>query len=81
MKAALEAWGANSNLAHQGFAQEVTDAKTVEATMVKPGIVLKGPVGTSDAFSEDTELPSDLDLDKRPQESRAPAKKEKCIGR
>jgi colicin import membrane protein len=41
MKAALEALGANSNLFYQGFAKEVTDAKTVAATLANPGVVLK----------------------------------------
>ena len=38
MKAALEAWGASSNLFHEGFAKEVADAKTVAATLANPGV-------------------------------------------
>ena len=45
MKAALEAWGADSNLFHQGAAKESTDPDVVAATMTKPALVLKGPVG------------------------------------
>jgi len=73
MKAALEAWGANSNLFHQGFASETDDPKIVAATMAKPGIVLRRPVGTKGAFSEHSELPTDLGGDK----PAAPAKKPK----
>ena len=45
MKAALEAWGASSNLFHQGFAKEVDDEEVIAATMEKPGVVLQRPVG------------------------------------
>jgi hypothetical protein len=60
MKAALEAWGADSNLFHQGAAQESDDPDVIAATMAKPGVVLKRPVGTDRPFSERAELPSDL---------------------
>jgi hypothetical protein len=46
MKAALEAWGADSNLFHQGAAKESHDPDIVAATMAKPGVVLRRPVGT-----------------------------------
>jgi phosphoglycolate phosphatase-like HAD superfamily hydrolase len=49
MKAALEAWGADSNLFHQGAARESDDPDVVAATMAKPGVVLKRPVGFSRA--------------------------------
>jgi hypothetical protein len=42
MKAALEAWGASSNL-HQGAAKESADPGVIAATMKKPGIVLRMP--------------------------------------
>jgi hypothetical protein len=38
MKAALEAWGASSNLSHQGFAKEADDDEVIAATMEKPGV-------------------------------------------
>jgi len=72
MKAALEAWGSNTNLFHQGFAKEVTTGAVVGATMAKPGVVLKRPVGTSKPFLEDAPLPSDLDKDKPPPKQREP---------
>ena len=46
MKAALEAWGADSNLFHQGAAVESHDPNVIAATMAKPGVVLRRPVGT-----------------------------------
>ena len=60
MKAALEAWGADSNLFHQGAAKESHDPDVVAATMAKPGVVLKRPVGTDRPFGEHAELPTDL---------------------
>jgi hypothetical protein len=60
MKAALEAWGADSNLFHQGAATESRDPDVIAATMAKPGVVLRRPVGTDRPFSEHAELPTDL---------------------
>src|SRR4051794_30933915 len=60
MKAALQAWGSNSNLFHQGFAKEVTSGTVFEATMAKPGVVLKRPVGSSRPYKEDAAVPSNL---------------------
>src|SRR5581483_7427489 len=60
MKAALEAWGAGSNLFHQGVAKETGDPDVVAATMSKPGVVLKRPAGSSGRFAEHSDLPSDL---------------------
>jgi len=47
MKAALEAWGADSNLFHQGAAKQSEDPDVIAATMAAPGLVLKRPVGSS----------------------------------
>lgn len=55
MKAALEAWGAGANLFHQGFAQQTDDPAIVKATMAQPGVVLRRPVGTDQAFTEEAE--------------------------
>jgi isocitrate/isopropylmalate dehydrogenase len=57
MKAALEAWGSKNNLFHQGFAKVSDDAGVIEATMAKPGVVLRRPVGTSAPFTDDASLP------------------------
>jgi flagellar biosynthesis GTPase FlhF len=60
MKAALEAWGSHRNLFHDGFARQSDDPAIVEATMARPGVVLRRPVGTDVAFSEHSELPKDF---------------------
>jgi colicin import membrane protein len=63
-KGALEAWGSNNNLFHQGFARQIDDPEIVAATMAKPGVVLQRPVGTNETFLEHANLPSAFDLDK-----------------
>jgi hypothetical protein len=60
MKAALGAWGADSNLFHQGAAKESNDPDVIAATMAKPGVVLRRPVGSDGSFGEHAELPTDL---------------------
>lgn len=55
MKAALEAWGAGANLFHQGFARQTEDPAIVKAAMARPGVVLRRPVGTDQAFEEEAE--------------------------
>ncbi|SCB54143.1 hypothetical protein GA0061098_102399 [Bradyrhizobium shewense] len=74
MKAALEAWGAGSNLFHQGVAKESDDPDVVAATMSKPGVVLKRPAGSNGRFGEHADLPSDLGAGNsgtRPQKRRS----------
>jgi colicin import membrane protein len=78
MKAALEAWGADSNLFHQGFATEAADPRIVAATMKKPGVVLRRPVGSNKPFQEHSDLPTDLPATaprRKPEKSRRTAKK------
>jgi colicin import membrane protein len=78
MKAALEAWGAGSNLFHQGVAEETDDPDVVAATMSKPGVVLKRPAGSNGRFAEHADLPSDLGVGEtggRPKKSRRPEPK------
>ncbi|MDH2348254.1 cell envelope biogenesis protein TolA [Bradyrhizobium sp. SSUT77] len=60
MKAALDAWGARSNLFHQGAAKETDDPDIVAATMASPGVVLRRPVGSNGPFTEHAALPTDL---------------------
>ncbi len=57
MKAALEAWGSGRNLFTHGLAREADDPAVVAATMAKPGIVLKRPVGSDGPFKEQAALP------------------------
>jgi colicin import membrane protein len=65
MKAALEAWGAGSNLFHQGMAKETDDPDVVATAMAKPGVVLRRPAGSDGCFAEHSELPTDLGDAKR----------------
>ena len=75
MKAALEAWGSKSNLFHQGFASEAGDPDVIAATLAKPGVILKRPVGSDGAFREDAALPSDLSGEKvKARPKKPPAK-------
>src|SRR3954451_9705988 len=60
MKAALEAWGTKTNLFHQGVAKEVDEPDVIAATMRKPGVILKRPIGSNGPFKEHAELPTSL---------------------
>ena len=57
MKAAAEAWGSDTDVFKKGFAKETHDPKIVAATMAKPGVLLKRPVGSNGPFGENAELP------------------------
>jgi hypothetical protein len=72
MKAALQAWGSDTNLFHQGFAKETDDPAIVAATLAKPGVVLRRPVGSDGAFSEHAELPKELPVDKAKERTAKP---------
>jgi hypothetical protein len=79
MKAALDAWGAGSNLFHQGVAKQTDDPDVVAATMSKPGVVLRRPAGSNGRFAEHSDLPSDLgsgeDRPRRERRREKPAKR------
>jgi hypothetical protein len=66
MKAALEAWGADSNLFHQGAAKESDDPDVIAATLKRPGVVLRRAVGSDGSFGEHAELPSVLGGGEKP---------------
>jgi colicin import membrane protein len=75
----LEAWGAESNLFHQGITKESEDPEVVAATMAKPGVILRRPVGSNGPFTEHAALPTDLANDEvngRPKRARARPKKQ-----
>jgi hypothetical protein len=72
MKAALEAWGATSNLFHQGFARPTDDPKIVAAAMARPGVILRRPVGSNGAFTEHAALPKLQDISRG---AKAPARR------
>jgi hypothetical protein len=73
MKAALDAWGADSNLFHQGAANESHDPEVIAPTMAKPGVVLKRPVGSDGPFGEHAELPKNLGQDGRKKPAPKPS--------
>jgi len=78
MKAALEAWGASSNLFHQGAARETDDPDIVAATMASPGVVLRRPVGSGGPFTESAELPTNLaDGEAKPKSKSKPKSKQR----
>lgn len=78
MKAALEAWGAGFNLFHHGLARQTDDPSIVSATMARPGVVLRRPVGTHKAFTENAEVSAALPARKfkasQPRKSTRPPK-------
>ena len=78
MKAALEAWGADSNLFHQGAAKESDDPDVIAAAMTKPGVVLRRPVGSDGSFGEHAELPTNLGGGKRPTKAARKSKGRKA---
>lgn len=47
------------NAFQHGFAKQTDDPKTVAVIMAQPGVVLKRPVGTEGAFSENPALPKE----------------------
>lgn len=77
MKAALESWGSKTNLFHQGFAKETTDPAIVQATMAKPGVVLKRPVGSNGPFTEHAGLPKHLPVENDKRAAAKPSAKKK----
>jgi len=74
MKAAAEAWGSRTNLFTQGFAKESRDPAIVSATIAKPGVVLRRPVGSNSPFTEHAELPKDLLVEKLKERPAKPHK-------
>lgn len=86
MKAALEAWGADSNLFHQGAAKQSDDPDVIAATLAKPGVVLKRPVGSKGPFSEHPGLPTEpwsrrQGVRNGPQSTGSKAREERWPGR
>ena len=70
MKAALDIWGAGPDLFRRGYAKETSDA-AIEATMAKPGRVLKRAVGACGAFKEHADLP-DVSTWEKPERKPTP---------
>jgi hypothetical protein len=57
MKAAAEAWGADTDIFERGYAEQTDDPKVVEAAMAAPGVVLRRPIGSHGEFSGHASLP------------------------
>jgi colicin import membrane protein len=75
MKAAADAWGSRTNVFKQGLAKETKDPAVVTATLAKPGVVLRRPVGSTEAFREHAHLPKDLPIGKVKQNPSKPQPK------
>ena len=69
MKAAADAWGSRTNVFKQGLAKETRDPAIVAATMARPGVVLRRPVGSAGAFVEHAHLPKHLPAGKADHEA------------
>ena len=72
MKAAAEAWGSETDIFNKGFATQTDDPAIVAATMAKPGVVLRRPVGSNGPFSEDAELPPVLPINNAKERQTKP---------
>jgi hypothetical protein len=71
-KAALEAWGADSNIFAQGIAEEVSDPKLMEEPLASPGKVIRRVRGSADEhFAE---------LERGPPKGKKAARKEEDGG-
>ena len=78
-KAALEAWGADSNLFAQVIAEQVDDPKLMEEALANPGQVvrrLRG--GEAEHFAELAKSQSKLEKKEKSRIKPGPAKKEKA---
>ena len=77
MKAAAEAWGSRTDDFKRGFAKRTDDSAIVAATMAKPGVVLRRPVGSKGTFIEHAKLPKGLPVgavNERPVKPRSTTK-------
>lgn len=73
MKAALQAWDAGRNLFRDGFAKVSDDPDAVAATLSRPGVVLRRPVGSDASYSEHPALPKSLPAGKRKRPAKTAA--------
>ena len=68
MKAAIAAWGADSDLFHQGAAKETDDPVVVATTMKRSDVGRRRPLGRK-AFGENAHLPTDLAQRPKPRKA------------
>jgi len=73
--AALKAWGSRQNLFRDGQAKPAHDPGAITAALAKPGIVLRRPVGSNVAFSENHSLPQVPKGAQKAPEKKKPAEK------
>ena len=83
-KAALEAWGADSNIFAQGIAEEVTDPALMEEPLARPGEVIRRARGSAEEHvaATDSQRPAKKEGGSRIKENRpslrpSPAKRER----
>ena len=83
-KAALEAWGADSNIFAQGIAEEVTDPALMEEPLARPGEVIRRARGSAEEHvaAADSQRPGKKEGGSRITETRpslrpSPAKRER----
>lgn len=57
-KAALDAWGVRQNLFAEGAAEVTDDPDVAKAALASPGVPLKRPAGSKEAFAADPATPS-----------------------
>src|SRR4051794_21224373 len=80
----LGSLGTKTNLFHQGVAKEVDDPNVIAATMRKPGVILRRPIGSIGPFKEHPDLPTHLPGDQfkgRPEKRRAKVQKRPSCNR
>ena len=83
-KAALEAWGADSNIFAQGIAEEVTDPALMEEPLARPGEIIRRARGSAEEHvaAADSQWPGKKEGGSRIKENRpslrpSPAKRER----
>jgi hypothetical protein len=83
-KAALEAWGADSNIFAQGIAEEVMDPELMEEPLARPGEVIRRARGSAEEHvaAADSQRPAKKEGGSRIKEDRpsprsSPAKRER----
>jgi colicin import membrane protein len=82
MKAALEALGRRQQPLPSRCRKGAKDPEIIAATMAKPGINLRRPVGSAGPFTKDAVLPTDLVRDQdngRPRKRTAKPKKQPAL--
>ena len=72
MKAAVEAWGASSNLSIRALPRKSRTQRRWRQRLPTQASCSNVPSAQIGPFDEESEVPTDLDLEKRPARSKAP---------